>query len=161
MNIDKFWLIIQGVHDSSQGDMGDKCKHIAAAIGKLSATEATSFAEHFEDSMHQAYSWPHWGAAYVIQGGCGDDSFSDFRSSLVSRGRPQFEAALANPDSLANVDMPEDEWAYEGFDYAVTDGVKLAGGKRNAKTIPPNPSGQEWTEDAVYSLFPRLASKYA
>jgi len=161
MNIDKFWRIVQDVHKSANGDMDDKCKRMTTTIGALAADEATSFAAHFENAMQEAYSWPLWGAAYVIHGGCGDDSFSDFRASLISRGRVQFEAALANPDSLADIDLSEDDWVYEGFSYAVTDGVKLAGAKRDARMIPSsNPAGQEWAEDAVYSLFPRLAAKY-
>lgn len=160
MNKDEFWAILQEVHDSADGHMDEKCKGIAAAVGRLPARQATLFAEHFEDAMIAAYSWPLWGAAYVIHGGCGDDSFADFRASLVSRGRAQFEAALSDPDSLSDVDLSEDDWVHEGFGDAVTEGVKLAGGERPGRRIPPTPAGQAWAEDAVRSLFPRLAAKY-
>ena len=60
-----------------------------------------------DDAFHrisdQGYGWPLWGAAYLLNGGCGDDGFDDFRGWLVTRGRAVFEAALADPDSLADV----------------------------------------------------------
>jgi hypothetical protein len=33
--------------------------------------------------MDRGYSWELRGAAYVINDGCGDDTFNDFRSSLI------------------------------------------------------------------------------
>jgi hypothetical protein len=45
-------------------------------------------------------------AAVLIEHGfLGDDSFDDFRAGLVALGRTTFEAALANPDTLADHPM--------------------------------------------------------
>jgi hypothetical protein len=43
-----------------------------------------------------------WAAAYLIEGGC-DDGFMDFRAGLMLQGRTAFEAAVADPDSLAGL----------------------------------------------------------
>lgn len=159
----KFWAIVQRSHDGSRGDMEKKCTALTAEISRLPRDEAIGFARLFDAMMDKAYSWPLWGAAYVINGGCGDDSFSDFRASLISRGRTAFDRALGDPDSLAGEDLSEDEWFYEGYQYAVADGVTSAAGSRppRAQAHPDSPSGTEWDESKVYDNYPRLRDKYA
>ncbi|NOV29562.1 DUF4240 domain-containing protein [Methylomonas sp. ZR1] len=158
-----FWMIIGSAHEQSNGDMDQKCELIRTALSKLPQDDARAFSALFRVMMDRAYSWPLWGAAYVINGGCGDDSFSDFRASLISRGRAAFERALADPDSLAAEDFDEDSWFYEGYQYAVTDGVKAAVGTvvNRESPHPDEPFGQEWEEDKVYELYPQLAEKFA
>lgn len=159
----KFWEIVGSAHDQSDGNMDEKCDLIGTALSKLSKDDARAFSVLFDAMMDRAYSWPLWGAAYVINGGCGDDTFSDFRASLISRGRTAFESALADPESLASEDFDEDAWFYEGYQYAVTDGVKAAVGSvvNRESPHPGEPSGQAWEEDKVYDLYPQLAEKFA
>ena len=159
----RFWGIVQHAHNQTNGDMDEKCEFIKNMISQLSKDDARAFANIFDSMMDRAYSWPLWGAAYVINGGCGDDTFSDFRASLISRGRSAFERALSDPESLAAEDFDEDSWFYEGYQYAVTDGVKAAVGSTvNRENPHPNePSGHEWAEDKVYDLYPKLSEKFA
>ena len=143
-----FWAIVQRAHDQSGGDMDEKCEAIKNEIAKLPKEEAEAFSHLFDAMMDKAYAWPLWGAAYVIHGGCGDDTFSDFRASLISRGRRAFEMALSDPDALADEVFDENEWFYEGYQYAVSEGVEaaaaiaqaalqLADGRRRGEEVPP------------------------
>jgi hypothetical protein len=159
----KFWEVVQQAHDQSGGDMDEKCEVMKKVASKLPKDEAMAFYHCFDSMMDRLYSWPLWGAAYVINGGCGDDTFSDFRASLISRGQNAFEKALADPDSLADEEFGEDAWFYEGYEYAVTDGVKAAVGSifNRDKLHPEAPSGTEWVEDKVYDLYPKLSGKFA
>jgi len=160
MDEDGFWKIVQNAHDSSGGDMDQKCAALRRQVAALSKKDAPEFARLFDAKMDQAYSWPLWGAAYVINGGCSDDTFTDFRAALISRGRQAFERAIADPDSLADEDFDEGDWFYEGYQYAVTDGVEAVAGTRPQRSAPGQPSGTEWREDAVYALFPKLSGKF-
>jgi hypothetical protein len=112
--------------------------------------------------MVRAYAWPLWGAAYIIQGGCGDDAFTDFRASLISRGQISYEQALSDPDSLAGQEIDEGAWFFEGYQYAVTEGVEAAAGEivDRMSHVTTRPSGTEWSEDEVYELFPKLSRKF-
>jgi len=79
---------------------------------------------------------------------------------LISRGREAFQRALSDPDSLANEDgFDESGWFYEGYQYAVTDGVKSVAGDRPQRKMPNQPSGAKWQEEQVYGLFPKLSAK--
>jgi len=160
MDENSFWKTVQSAHDSSGGDMDRKCDALRQQIAALSKDDALEFAQHFDAMMDQAYNWPLWGAAYVINGGCSDDTFADFRASLISRGRQAFERALSDPDSLAGEDIEEPDWFYEGYQYAVTDGVEAVAGTRPQRSMQARPSGIEWQEDQVYAQFPKLTAKF-
>jgi hypothetical protein len=136
-----FWAIFQRGHEA--GEMGRKCDLIKTEMIALSKKDAQAFARYFEQATDRAYCWPLWGAAYVINGGCGDDTFSDFRASLISWGRVAFEKALSDPDSLAEEDIDESSWFYEGFQYAVHGDIKANLGFRPARSTPypDSPSG--------------------
>ena len=50
----------------------------------------------------------------MINGGSSDDGFHYFRAWLISRGQAVYEAAVANPDSLAGLTEPErDDYEFE------------------------------------------------
>jgi hypothetical protein len=69
----------------------------------LPAAEIAGFDNAFEDLRAKADTPDMTVAALLIEHGfLGEASFDDFRAGLVALGRPTFEAALANPDSLAD-----------------------------------------------------------
>jgi hypothetical protein len=141
--------------------MDQKNQLIKAAISRLSRDEASAFYQVFHRMMDTAFTWPLWGAAYVLNGGCGDDSFMDFRASLISRGRAAFDKAVSDPDSLADEDFDIDSWFHEGFQYAIADGVKANTGSRPSRVspLPSAPVGQRWTEATVRKSYPKLVRK--
>ncbi|MFI6699745.1 DUF4240 domain-containing protein [Streptomyces sp. NPDC050509] len=73
-----------------------------------------------------------WAAAYLIGGGCSDDSFMDFRAGLIALGRDWYEKAAADPDSLAEhpaviaaAEVHRDEALfYEEVNYAASEAFK-------------------------------------
>ena len=68
----------------------------------LPAAEIADFDNTFEDVRAKADTAEITAAALLIEHGfLGEASFDDFRAGLVALGRRTFEAALANPDSLA------------------------------------------------------------
>ncbi len=129
MDESQFWELVQRAHNAASDDMDRKCEVLKAEIEKLSKNEASDFAVLFDAMMDRAYSHKLWGAAYVIHGGCSDDTFNDFRSSLISRGRACFERAIA-------------------------------AGLRPGRQHPDRPSGEDWAEDDLRELFPRLSTKF-
>jgi hypothetical protein len=72
----------------------------------LPATEIAAFQHLFDDLRARADRDDIANAAVLIEHGfLGDDSFDDFRAGLVGLGREAYEAALTNPDSLADHPM--------------------------------------------------------
>src|SRR5215831_5340869 len=115
MTIDQFWTIVEKVQQASKGNFDAKCELLEAELRKLPLAEVQSFDVHFTECLDRAYTWELWAAAYIIGGGCGDDSFSDFRSTLISMGREIYERALANPETLGDVATEDDDLQCEGY----------------------------------------------
>jgi hypothetical protein len=166
MNIDEFWNIVERVHAASPNDMKGKYRLLADELRQLPAEEIISFGHHFADCFYEAYNWDVWGAAFVItHGRCGDDSFMDFRSTLISLGRAPFEAAIRDADSLADF-VIDPTWAtYEGYQYVPS---KVYEEKKNGEE-PPSDSGRSHPQEVsgvrveeweMSKRFPRLAAKY-
>lgn len=144
--------------------MDRKCELLKDELTSLEGGELREFINHFDTADAGAYTWALWGAAYVMSGGCSDDSFSDFRATLISHGRDFYERSLADPDSLAELTFEDEEdVCYEGFQYVKNDVAeeKLGEIPNRVVSFPDEPSGEAWEEDSVDQLFPKLAVKYS
>jgi hypothetical protein len=162
MTLDQFWNIVEQVHHASGGDMDRKCELLEEELRRLPLDEVRCFHAHFDECLDRAYSWELWAAAYIIGGGCSDDKFSDFRSTLISMGRQTFERTLADPQSLADIDYDADTADYEGYQYVPTQMERELGGHDfpRSRPHPEQPSGTIWDEDKVAEFYPKLAKKY-
>ena len=103
MTRDSFWQLIDDTRRASAKltDLPEKLTHI---LSQHADHEIVDFERHHTDCLHRAYDAYLWLAAVVILGGCGDDTFSDFRGWLIAQGRQRFEGALVDPDSLADLE---------------------------------------------------------
>ena len=81
-----------------------------------------------------AYRTDVWALAYLLRGGCSDDSLDAFRGWLILQGRKVFEATLADPDS---------------FDVALYHGE--SGGMDELRDAAP--TANEWREAKPMKLF--------
>jgi hypothetical protein len=163
MTLEEFWTIVEEVHRDSGGDMDTKCRLLGQRLRQLPLEDVQSFHQHFRDCKYRAYNWDLWAAAYIIGHGCSDDAFSDFRSTLISMGRKFFEMALADPQSLADVNYDPGQAHYEGYQYVpFTIYKELSGGLiiPGSRPHPEEPSGQYWDESKVGALYPKLAQAY-
>lgn len=95
-----FWDIIEAARASAGHG-----KPFHQALTDLLATrtrqEILQYQERFDEVHLAVYRWDLWAAAYLIGGGCSDDSFIDFRAGLITQGRDWYDKAAATPDSLA------------------------------------------------------------
>lgn len=158
MTEDEFW----GIIDQARRDGGDRIRALAKHLAKRSRTDLEAFQRHYDEALVRAYRWDLWGAAYLMNGGCSDDSFRYFRDWLISEGRDVFARALRDPDSLAQ--LPKAEYfELEEFGYVALEAYQSQGGgelERDFSTEGAEPEGEEWTEADLPALFPRLAAKY-
>ncbi|RQX17200.1 hypothetical protein DDE19_12305 [Micromonospora ureilytica] len=106
VDVDEFWAVVESAGAGLDGRYGDDGEAVAAAlVTRLAATSPEGILEFQElfDQLHGAlYRWDVWAAAYLIGGGCSDDSFIDFRAGVIALGREWYERVLASPDALAD-----------------------------------------------------------
>ena len=96
-----FWDIIETARASAGQDRPFH-ESLTDHLATLTEQDILEYHERFE-KMHDAlYRYDLWAAAYLIRGGCSDDSFIDFRAGLIAQGRDWHNKAAAAPDSLAD-----------------------------------------------------------
>jgi hypothetical protein len=163
----EFWKLIDDSRHEAGGDAKAHAATFKSALDDLEPNELISFGHWFDDYYARADSWDLWGAAYVIGGGCSDDGFMDFKGWLVSRGEKVYEAALANPESLAKAVALGERCRREGFHCAAQSMWARKTGK-TADAFPVSPlgsgakemAGQPWEEGDLARRFPKLTRKF-
>ncbi|HRH92234.1 MAG TPA: DUF4240 domain-containing protein [Agitococcus sp.] len=169
MDISKFWKVIDKSRRVVDGEMEDMPESLKNELIKLSNEDILAFNNLYYLLMDEAYSWELWGVAYIIGGGCSDDSFTDFRSWLISKGQKAYETGLANPDSLTKFIKEQDldiECQLEGLSYAATQAWEEKTGQEMPTYTNTNfnaePTGTNWggKEDNLAKLLPKMWKKF-
>lgn len=160
MKMEEFWKFNEELPEEEAASV---------LFGRLIKQDPESIIEYsriFHQKFSEAYIWDLWGAAYLIDGGCSDDGFMDFRYGLISRGQKVYEDALRNPDSLASV-LDEDSFIpNEDFGYVAQKAYEhLTGNEMPLFEYdhPQEPSGDDWDFDEselCKNKFPKLWAKF-
>ncbi len=162
MQEQEFWSIVDAAHRVASADTDARVDALEQQLLPLSLSEIQGFQNRYDDMIHKSNRWDHWGAAYLMNGGCSDDGFRYFCHWLISEGRTTFERALADPESLA--DLPrQDYFELEAFAYVALKVFEDKGGgelERDFSIAMAMPAGEEWSEDELPTLHPTLAAKY-
>jgi hypothetical protein len=163
-----FWKLIKTAKSRSGGDPFQQTELLRAALEKLPPEEIVAFDKILGQLKAESYRNDLWAAAYIIQGGCSNDGFEYFRCWLIAQGKKVYEAALRDPETLADaIDLDEDE-REEVIDTVGNDMVGIAWQAYSAKTGQEMPSrsvklrlkGRKWKEEEVDALYPTLAAKF-
>ncbi|MDQ0600946.1 hypothetical protein QF037_005291 [Streptomyces canus] len=128
MDTNEFWSIVETARSKTTEDLPFH-EALVDLLARRSPQDILRYQERF-DVLHGAiYRWDVWAAAYLIGGGCSDDSFTDFRAGLIAQGREWYERAAAVPDSLADhaevvgaaADFADRTVFYEDANYCASD----------------------------------------
>ncbi len=128
------------------------------------------------ERIRRAHTWDLWAAAYIINGGCSDDGFDDFKAALLTMPDELFDQVVEDPDCLADladdVDLTslcDDSGYYEDEIEWPTDvelTVRRLEDSRPSTAVsgrPGDPAGTPWKEDSaeLERRLPRLWAKFA
>ena len=163
MESEKFWKIIETTKSKSLGDYEKQQSELEKELTKLTANGILEFDNKFRTLRGEVYNWNFWAAAYIINGGCSDDCFSDFRGWLIGQGQSIYENAIQNIETLTELkETNEGDW--EGLSYIATDVYEKKTGNDMPQGIQENfeIAGEEWEEDEndLKKRFPKLYKKF-
>lgn len=182
MDRNQFWTILDKTIDASNRSPEKQQELIKQELMTLDQDQVEDFGRTFTEFTNQAYTWDLWGAAYVIFGGCSDDTFSDFRGWLVAQGKEIFLNAVSNPESLSSLPKIDGDLQYEfeGYNYLADEVIDqlsdtnqdstmgeneidleaLLEGMESGSTEPMEPEGEQWTEEELPNRYPELCKIY-
>ena len=161
-----FWQLIAETRIAVGNDTGRQTELLEERLTRLSPQAITDFARVRHRLDERAYTWNLWGAAYVIEDGCSDDCFRDFRGYLISLGRGPYERALRNPDSLASVAQDAETGDWENADDVAPDAYSSVTGEDfplDDSDLSGRPRGTPFNENDDAELarrYPRLAARF-
>jgi hypothetical protein len=166
MNDTAFWQLIADTRADAGNATDKQSDLLEQRLRRLPANQIAEFERIRQGLDRQAYTYELWGAAYVIEDGCSDDCFRDFRGYLISLGRDPYEAALRDPDSLASVAQDAETGNWENADDVAPDayeGVADEDIPTGDSEPSGDPSGDPWDDDHAEQLvqrYPRLAARF-
>jgi hypothetical protein len=161
-----FWQLIESTRQAAGNDTGRQSELLEERLSRLPAQSFLDYQRTRHHLDQQAYTWDIWAAAYVIEDGCSEDCFRDFRSYLISLGRGPYEAALRDPDSLAPVAQDAEQGDWENADSVAGDAYESATGEEipvDDSDLSGTPRGEPWddeNEDGLVQRYPRLAARF-
>ena len=165
MDEDRFWSIIQLTKDEAGDEFDLQQDGLADELRKLTPDEIILFANRFRFFRGQANTWELWGAIYIIHGGCGDDSFNDFREWVIGQGRDFYYKTINDPETLVDVETEKiEDVDWEGLGYIPDEVFTELTKQKMPATFQENFEvlGTEWDEDGedLETMFPKLSAKY-
>jgi hypothetical protein len=105
MRTDDFWAVIDRATAERPASPGDVAKRAAAELATRDPAEIVAWDRHLGRVMAASGKEDLWAAAYLINGGCSDDGFDNFRGWLIAHGRDAVARAVREPDSLAEMSV--------------------------------------------------------
>ena len=166
MNRAAFWSLIESARADAGEDTERQSELLEERLSKLPPPQIVRFQQIRRQMDEQAYTWDVWGAAYVIEDGCSDDCFRDFRAYLISLGPRAFAAALRDPDSLAPIVEDAEKGDWENADDVAPDAYESATSDdfpADSSDLSGLPRGGSWddeSQDALVQRFPALAARF-
>lgn len=105
MTKDGFWDLIAEAKKRYGQDQDGSFQWLKDQLTILGPQQAQDFHDILHGYQQLANQYGLWSAAILMcEHGCTDDGFIDFRAWLIAQGREVYLAALADPDSLAEVE---------------------------------------------------------
>ena len=161
-----FWQLMADTRADAGNDTDKQSDLLEQRLRHLPADQIAQFEQIRQGLDRRAYTYELWGAAYVIEDGCSDDCFRDFRGYLISLGRGPYEAALRDPDSLASVAQDAETGNWENADDVAPDayeGVADEDIPTGDSEPSGDPRGEPWDDEQTEELvqrYPRLAARF-
>jgi hypothetical protein len=166
MNQSAFWGLIQQARSDADNDTERQSELLEERLSKLPPRQIVQFENIRRQMDERVYTWNIWGAAFVIEDGCSDDCFRDFRAYLISLGSRAFGAALRNPDSLAPIVQDAEQGDWENADDVAPDAYQSATGDdfpADSSDLSGKPRGEPWDDESQETLvhrYPALAARF-
>jgi Protein of unknown function (DUF4240) len=99
-----FWTLIDEARNKA-GNTKAIPVWLEEHLSKQSPSEIMDFGAWLSMFMCRAHDERLWAAAGIVAGGLSNDGFVYFKCWLIAQGKAVYEAAVSNPDSLADLEF--------------------------------------------------------
>jgi hypothetical protein len=158
MTDDVFWELID--HGLGQQSIGERLDTLPERLALFKPLEIRKFDQILRRLDNASYRTDVWALAYLLRGGCSDDSFDDFRGWLILQGRKIFESTLAQPDDFDVTLHHGESGGMEALRDAAPTAYDLREGKsmKPVKAPPLELKGPAMDEEEFARYLPKIAA---
>lgn len=171
MNENLFWKLIDDSNRNCSNDQSCQAKLLYSSLVDMSEQDIYNFEEILRKKIIEADDYKVMAASYIINGYVSDDLYIYFRCWLIGKGKQIFESTLRDPDSLTKYIKEGTICDFEELLYVATKAYSKKVGKEEDETFPrdtciengldydfgaPPTKGEEWEEDDLPNMFPKL-----
>jgi hypothetical protein len=174
MDKNVFWQLIETAKKDSGADQQVQEQVLISSLAKYAPEEIVEFECLMREYLIAADDFGIMAAQKIIDGYVSDDPYLYFRCWLVGQGEVVFQNALQRPDSLATV--VEDPYSeFEALLYVATAAYEQRTGQQEEDESYPREiaaargldydfnsvtKGEDWTEEQLPKLLPKLWAKF-
>lgn len=172
MRTDDFWAVIDRATADRPGSPDEVAQRATADLATRDPEEIVAWGRHLDKVMAASGKEDLWAAAYLINGGCSEDGFDNFRGWLIANGREVVARAVREPDTLA--DLPSVRAAAStGAVFEAEEVLGIAAGAYRQATGDEMPASEAppgrpdpamlWdfdNEDEMQKRLPRLSALF-
>ena len=134
MNTAKFWSMIEAAHQQSGNDPAKQHEFLVESLYDLSPEDIQEFDRLLWMMMAQADRTDIGEAVWLIECGCDDDEFHDFRNWLIAQGQTVYNKVLEDPENLSGIVGKEHR--YNGFPVSIVYTASEAYERKAGQKIP-------------------------
>ena len=174
MNQTEFWQLIDATHQAAVGDAFSQETKLIEELTQYSLDGIVDFERLLRQYILAADDFGIIAAQKIIQGWVSDDPYLYFRCWLISQGEQVYFEALRNPDSLAELDATQGDTDFEPLLYVADEAFAIVTGLEEDESFPRNiayeqgldydgpteTKGEDWTEEQLPTLLPKLWAKF-
>ena len=103
MRTDDFWAVIDRATEQRPASPAEVAERAVADLATCDPEEIVAWGRHLDKVLVASGTEDLWAAAYLINGGCTEEGFDNFRGWLVAHGRAAVAGAVRSPDALAGM----------------------------------------------------------
>ncbi len=96
---DLFWKLLETAKKKGE-DPDEQLEWLVNDLSKRPVKDIVRFDTIFNQHYYKSYTSNLWAAAYIIMGGCSDDTFDYFRAWLLYLGKDVYETVMKNPEEI-------------------------------------------------------------
>jgi hypothetical protein len=97
-----FWQIIHFALSRANGNAWRQIELVSEQLSTLSDEQVIGFRRRLDDFLKQANTWDLVNAMSIMEGNTSDDTFEYWRAGLILQGHDVFQAAIQDPETLAD-----------------------------------------------------------
>jgi hypothetical protein len=156
----QFWRLVEHTPEDSRAWV----ESLVETLTRSGLDEVTAFAAHLDRAFDSLYTWDLWAVAFIIDHGCSNDSFDDFRSCVIARGRTATELAVRDPTAFGlQYDHACDRPECDRLQFVAGQAhERLTGAWGPPRSVPPpsRPAGDDWIEADLPRRFPLVWARW-